>query len=317
MDNIQTNRLNSLIKSDDFLTDHAATLAPIAQIAPLATQLNATIQAIVDASGAGNVDNSGVAEDKKIKRNTLEAIAILVARGAAAFFHSSNMLKELRIVDFTEYDLSRQRDAILYATAKELHQLVLPHQANLIGVSPAQVAQLDTDKEEFFDVIQDPKRETELSAVQNAQINPLIKEGMATRESIDIYMQTLISTNAPLYDEWNMSLAIDDLGGGNTPPALTQSVNIAAGDTITVDYSAIILQGNSEIKLINNSAGVLKYGFGADPLSFVVSIVVLANSQQRHTCASLGYDAMNATFLNINNNEATSQDAELEIYLMD
>jgi hypothetical protein len=317
MDNIQTNRLNSLIKSDDFLSDHVMALAPIAQIGPLAVQLNATIQAIFAASGAGDQDNSGVTEDKKIKRNALEAITILVARGAAAFFHSTNMIKELRIVDFTEYDLSRKRDDNLYTTAKALHQLVLPHQANLIGVSPAQVAQLDTNKEDFFDVIQDPKRETEISAVQNAQINPLIKEGMANRDTIDIYMQTIISTNAPLYDEWKMTLSIDDLGGGNTPPAIMQSVNIASGDTITVDYSAIILQGNSEIKLINNSAGVLKYGFGADPLSFVVSIVVLANSQQRHTCASLGYDSMNATFLNINNNEAVSQEAELEIYFMD
>ena len=317
MTNRQINQFNSLVKSDDFLDDNSATFVPITQIGILAAQLKSTIADISTAAGFGTSDSSGVAEDKRIKRATLTASMHLVGRGAAAYFLSANMLHELRIVDYTNTELKEQRDSQLYTIAKELHQLATLHVANLINVSPAQVAQLDTDKEAFFDVSQDPKRQTEKQAVQNALIDPKIKEGMDIRNKIDIYMQTFIATNAPLYDEWKLSLSIDDLGGGNANPDFSISFTVNANDILSIDYAGLVLQGNSEVKLLNPSAGKLIFGFGPDANSLVAPATVNANSNLRKTCASLGYDPINATFLNVQNPEATSQSANMDIYLMD
>ena len=317
MQDEQTNRLNSLIKSDDFLDDNSATVAAVTQIPPLATSLKDKIQEINDAAAAGDLDLSGVAEDKKNKRAALKTSLFKISRAAAAYYQSANMLKELRIVDFNDSEIDRQRDAILYATAKEVHKIGTADVANLIGAVQADLDQLDTDKEAFFEVIQDPKREIEIGAVQNARIDPLINQGMDIRRQIDVFMQTLISTNEALYSEWEASMSIDDTGASN-PPVLVKTVSVNSGETIAVSYAGEIdLINSSELKLINDNGAEIDFGFGADETQFNgTPTTVNANSQERKTAISLGFDSINATSLNVQNNQGSSMDITIEFYDM-
>lgn len=54
-----------------------------------------------------------------------------------------------------------------------------------------------------------------------------------------------------------------------------------------IDYSSVALQGNTEIKLINNSAAELVYGFGNDSNSFAGTQTVYS-SMKTPICIKLG-----------------------------
>jgi len=315
MNDVQTNRVNSLIKSSDFLDDHVGELAAVAQIAPLALELKNLINDIETAAGKGSLDLTGVAEQKSITRQNLIDIAMKVARGAAAYYQSVNQLRELRMVDFNNTEMIKKRDNDLYATSKELHQMATVDGASYIAVTPADITQLDDQKELFFDYIQDPKREVEIAAQQNALIDPYIAQGMEIRKKLDIYMQTFIATKEVFYNEWKASLGIDDTGA-NTPASYTVTLMIPPSSIKTIDYSSVALQGNTEIKLINNSAAELVYGFGNDSNSFAGTQTVYSNTQKRQSATSLGYNALSATSLNVQNNQAVNLECTIEIYDM-
>ena len=315
MNDVQTNRVNSLIKSSDFLDDHVAELAAVAQIAPLALELKNLISDIETAAGKGSLDLTGVAEQKSITRQNLIDIMMKVSRGAAAYYLSANQLRELRIVEFTFNELTKKRDNDLYATAKEMHQMATVDGASYIAVTAADITELDDQKELFFDYIQDPKREVEIAAQQNALIDPYITSGMEVRKKLDIYMQTFIATKEVFYNEWKASMSIDDTGA-NTPASYTVTLMIPASSIKTIDYSSVALQGNTEIKLINNSAAELVYGFGNDSNSFAGTQTVYSNTQKRQSATSLGYNALSATKLNVQNNKAVDLECTIEIYDM-
>jgi hypothetical protein len=315
MNDVQTNRVNSLIKSSDFLDDHASELAAVTQIAPLALELKNLIKDIETAAGKGSLDLTGVAEQKSITRQNLIDITMKVARGAAAYYQSVNQLRELRMVDFNNTEMIKKRDNDLYATAKELHQMAIIDGSNYIAVSAPDITLLDDTKEKFFDYIQDPKREVEIVAQQNAMIDPYITQGMEIRKKLDIYMQTFIAIKAILYNEWNASLSIDDTGA-NTPASYTVTLMIPPTSLKSIDYSSVALQGNTEIKLINNSAAELVYGFGNDSNSFAGTQTVYSNTQKRQSATSLGYNALSATILNVQNNQAVDLECTIEIYDM-
>lgn len=315
MNDIQTNRVNSLIKSSDFLTDRASEIASLAQLPPLAAQLASLIQDIETAAGKGNLDLTGVAELKSVTRQKLLEIMLKVGRGGAAFYLSTGNTPKLRIVDFNNSELNSKRDNDLYATAKELHQMAGVDGPSYIGVAPEDIDNLQVLNEEFFSMIQNPKREIELAAQHNALIDPLITQGMVVRDNIELYMRTFIASNEFLYNEWKASTTIDDTGAQNTP-VLTLTILVAAGKMQAVDYGAIALQGNTEIKLINNSAGPMDYGFGNDETTFSSTETVNPGAQKRRSAASLGYDALTDKSLNIRNLSASDLECKLEFYDM-
>ena len=316
MNDVQINRLNSLIKSDDFLRDQSAAVAVIKQIPPLAADLNTKIQEINEAGAKGELDLTGIAEDKGNKRKKLKDQMLKVARGAAAYYQSVNKIKELRIVDYKSAELDRMRDTQLYAASKELQTMAKNDVANLINVVLADIVELDNDKEAFFEILQDPKREVEITKVQNALIDPLISKAADIRTRIDVYMQTLIATDEVLYSEWAASMSIDDTGSYN-PPVLTLSIVIEANSTKAIDYSQIGLRNNTEIKLTNFSAVPLDFGFGIDDQGFATKpITVNPNAKLRKTAIGLGYDASGIMGLNIRNNEAVPAECTVEFYRM-
>lgn len=315
MNDVQTNRVNSLIKSSDFLTDRAGDIGSIAQLPPLAAELAELIQRIETAAGKGNLDLTGVAELKSATRQTLEGLMLKVARGGAAYYLSQGDTPKLRIVDYNDSEIERKRDNDLYATAKELHQMAVADGGSYIGVEPEDITQLDTVKEQFFNMIQNPKREVEIAAEHNALIEPLITDAMNLRSQIDIYMRTFISSNEFLYNEWKASTSIDDTGATNLP-VYTITKIIGAGSVKAVDYSTIALQGNTEIKLINNSAGPIEYGFGNDDASFSSTETVSPGTQKRRSASSLGYDALSDRSLNVRNTTAVDLEYTLEFYDM-
>jgi hypothetical protein len=316
MTDVQTNRLNSLLKSDTVLTENQVELSSVSQIAPLATELKNTILAIEDAAADGTLDLSGVTKNKSEKRKQLETTMLKVGRGASAYFKSIDNIEHIAIVDFTTTELLLKKDNDLYIASKQLYELAEPNKNDLIGADASDVAQLDVEKEYFFSKLTAPKNAIELSANHNKLIDPLLRKGMQIREDLDIYLQTFIATNPLLYGVWKSSLSIDDTGA-NAPIAYSVDVIVASNSVLKIDYTSVALQANTEIKMKNTSDGEMAFGFGGDIITFAHTEVVPPKSQKRLTASILGYDVLNSLLLMVQNNNAVPLSATFEFYMMD
>jgi hypothetical protein len=312
----QMDTYNSFLKTQDFNTEKAAVLAAIAQLPLLHAQFNTVIDNISIEAALGSNDNTGAREDKSVKRLALEAIMLHVSAGLVAHYTSINDLLNKNIYDFGTSEISKMRGAQLHMKAEQLHIAALAKVGNLIGVSAADVTALQAADQAFFEAIDNPERVIDKGIIHNNNIPPLLDEGRKLRNDMDIYMRTFRFSQPDLYEEFQLSLSIDDTGSA-TPPSLTNEGTLSAGETITIDYSAVTMQGNSDIKLINESEGKLIYGFSSDGVSFVNSAEVNANSNKRLSAASLGYDAMTANILIVSNPNAASCAYKLLVYDMD
>ena len=316
MTNTQIDYYNSLLKSRDFCAEYNTLLATIAPVPPLVISLEALIDSIATEGALGSQDDTGSAADKRNKRDLLTQQMLHVSSGAAAYFLSINNMLERNRVDYGLSELNKLRDAELHVKAKQLYVTATANVANLIGVIPADVSTLLTLSDDFFEAIDNPKRVIEKGAVHNNNIPALIDQSREVRNNIDLYLRTIRFSKPDVYEEWQMSMSIDDTGA-NANASLSNEGSIAPNTTIEIDYSGITLVGSAEIKLINQSAGILKYGFSTDGTSFANAAIVNANSTKRLSAASLGFDAMTANKLIIENANAASTDYKLLVYLMD
>jgi len=318
MTDAQYNRQGSFAKSDDFMDDHAAHAAIVAvsQIAPLAASLKSKLAEVVVADGIGSQDNTGPTTLKKNLKTAVQDKMLKIVRAATALYLSTDNTVMQKIVDYTETDITTWKPEELYSRAKKLVTDVTPDNANLIGAVAADVTDLDSTADQLNDVIQDPKRAIEISKVYNAKITPLLNECAEIRKKLDIFMQTLISTEPTLYAEWKETLNVDDTGANN-PPVLSLDITIESGEITNVDYSEIDLVNNSEIKLINDTDASIDYGFGPDEGTFNgTPVTVEDQSQERRTATALGYHSIENNKLNVRNLAAETLNVTLEFYEM-
>ena len=315
----QTDKLNSFIKSFDVLTDNAAALTSVTQIAAGRIALKATIDAITTAAGTGNLDLTGYTEDKRNKREAVMTLLQKVSRAAAAYYNSVGNVGNLNKVDFTPSELVRMRDTDFYANTKAIHTLILPDAANLIGATAADLTALNAANELFFAALQEPKNQAELSKVANDSINGLLAQGDEQRKSLDIYMLTFADDQPALYALWKLSLGIDNTGGTNPPVLVIPATLEGTGDVLTIDYNGVDMQGNTEIKVRNSGPSVIMFGFGPNATAFVGQPQTLApEATERFTAASLSYDAAQARFFNMRIDQQAQANTEVlvEFYEM-
>ena len=318
MTDTQYNRQGSFAKSDDFMDDHAAhaAITAITQIAPLAASLKAKLNEVVVADGIGSQDNRGTTVQKNNLKAMVQEKMMHIVRAATAFYLSTGDTVKQSIVDYTPTDVKSWIPEELYSKAKKLVTDVTPDGASLIGAAAADVADLDSTADQLNDVIQDPKRAIEVSKVYNAKIDPLLNECANIRKQLDIFMQTLISTEPTLYDEWKETLSIDETGANN-PPVLELNITVNSGEVQNIDYSAFALVTNSEIKLINNNDATIDYGFGPDAGNFNGDPTTVAEqSQERKTASALGYHSVENNMLNVRNLSPETLSVSLAFYEM-
>lgn len=314
----QYEQFASYAKSDDFLDDNAAhaAITGITQIAPLATDLKTKLAEITTADGLGAQDNTGVSDNKNALRQDLIDKFFVITRAATAYYTSISDSIKQKIVDFNPSDVDKMNAEKLYAVAKKLVTDTTPDAANLIGATATEITALDTAADAFNDVIPDPKRATEVSKVNNARIDPLLGECRELRGKLDIFMQTLISSEPTLYAEWNETLNIDQAATSN-PPVLSIDISVASGETQTVNYEEFAMRNNSQIKLINNNDATIDFGFGPDPGSFNgTPTTVGEQSQERKTATALGYQSIENNSLNVQNNAGDTLSVTIEFYEM-
>lgn len=318
MNRNQTDKLNSFIKSYDVLTDNAAALVSVSQIATGRTALKATIDAITTAAGSGSADLTGYTEDKRNKREAVMTILQKVSRAAAAYYNSVGNIGNLRKVDFVPSELTRMRDTDFYANAKAVHALVLPDALVLIGATSADVTDLNAANELFFAALQEPKNQAEASKVANDSIDGLIAQGDAQRKDLDIYMLTFADDQPALYALWKLSLGIDNTGGSNPPVLVVPVVANGSAAVTNIDYTGVALVPSTEIKIRNAGPAAIFYGFSSNSVSLQGQQNILnPGADVRLTALAMGYDAVAARFLNLRNDEQVGSEVEVLFYDMD
>jgi hypothetical protein len=319
MNRNQTDKLNSFIKSLDVLTNNAASLSTIPQIATGRIALKATIDAIANAAGTGSTDLTGYAEDKRNKRQAVMDLLQKVTRAAAAYYNSVGNTAMLRKVDFVPSELNRQRDTDFYVTAKAMYQLILPDGLVIIGAGPSDLTDLNAANEQYFLALQEPKNQAELSKVANDSIDGLIAQGDAQRKSLDIYMLTFANERPALYALWKLSLSIDNTGGANPAVLVVPATANGSGAVTNIDYTGIALVPSTEIKIRNAGPATLYYGFSANSVSLQgqQNNSLSPGADVRITALAMGYDAVLARFLNLRNDEQVASGVEVSFYDMD
>ncbi len=316
MNDIQLNKLGMFEKVNDYLTNNAAALAGVTQIAPLQSSLSNLIADIVDAAGVAGSDTTGFTIEKATERTDLEAIALKVSRAAAAYFLSIGQPGNIKLADYTRAELDGARDNDLYVDAKYLHKIVLPVQANLSGFNsgPADVTALGNALQEFFNVIQLPAEKKGEKAVYTRGVESLFKEADGLLDTLDIYMLTFEDGEPLLYALYKAARSIDDSGGG--------SQNIKQGTApmesmVNVPFAPGKLQADTVLQLENpNPAGELTYYFSDSPSGGTGTATVLTevgpDSNVQKVAVELGYSATHI-YLNLFNPSLTAAEWKVEI----
>lgn len=318
MNDKQYEQQGSFLKSEDFLDDNVDNeiITSITQIPPLHTALKAHLADITVADGIGSQNNKGYGILKANRRAELILKIMKVSRGAKALYIANDDVVKESKVSFAPSDFNNYIPEKLYAVAKRLSDVTAPDKTNLINTAEADHTAVMTAANTFFAVATETKDAIELSKINNALIDPLLAECREIRRKLDAFMQTLIDEHPLLYAEWKETLSIDNNPTAN-PPAYFVNVTVQPGEFKNVDYAAFAIQNNSEIKLINNNAAPIEFGFGPTDASFSgAPTIVAANSQQRKTAVSLNYQSIEQNNLNIKNSEDVEMEVTLEFYTM-
>ncbi len=318
MNDKQLEIYGSLAKSYDFLDDYEdnTVITNIVQIPVLTTLLGGILDQIIEADGIGSQNNTGVTTTKKNLRTELETKFFKIAKAAKAYYASISDTSGEATVTFKKSIVGKWDGDTLYSKAKKLVKDATPIAANLVGAILLDVTALNTAAEAFNNAIPDTKRAIEFSKIHNAKIDPLLRQGRETQAKIDIFMDTLSDDQPDLYAEWAETMNIDRQGANN-PAAHTINLSVEAGQVTNVDYIEFAMQNNSEIKLINNNAAIIEYGFGSTDTTFAGEpTTVNETSQERKTAVALGYHSIESNLLNVRNNSGTRLNVTLEFYDM-
>lgn len=316
MNDLQENKLGMFEKVNDYLTDNAAALVSVTQIAPLQSSLNNLIADITEAAGISGSDTTGFTIEKATERTDLEAIALKVSRAAAAYFLSIHQPGNIKLADYTKSELDSARDNDLYVKAKYLHKIAQPVAANLSGFNsgPADVTALQLALQDFFNVMQLPAEKKGEKAVYTKGVEVLFKEGDSLLDTLDIYMLTFEAVDPIQFALYKAARAIDDNGGG--------SQNIKKGTApmesmVNVPFAPGKLQADTVLQLENlNLTGELTYYFSDSPSGGTGTATVLTevgpDSQLQKVAVELGYSATHV-YLNVFNPSLTPADWQVEI----
>lgn len=316
MNDIQENKLGMFEKVNDYLTDNAAALVSVTQIAPLQSSLNNLIADITEAAGISGSDTTGFTIEKATERTDLEVITLKVSRAAAAYFLSINQPGNIKLADYTKSELDSARDNDLYVKAKYLHKIAQPVEANLSGFNsgPADVTALQVALQDFFNVMQLPAEKKGEKAVYTKGVEALFKEGDSLLDTLDIYMLTFEAVDPIQYALYKAARAIDDNGGG--------SQNIKKGTApmesmVNVPFAPGKLQADTVLQLENlNLTGELTYYFSDSPTGGTGTATVLTevgpDSQVQKVAVEMGYSPTHV-YLNVFNPSLTPADWQVEI----
>ena len=244
MDDIQQAFLNMLLKVQDNLEDNSVAYSTHPQIAPAKVLLDAKIQAILEAAGIATEDTTGVTEDKKAARTTLEKSMFKIANALNSYAEDNNMNELAKKAKYIMSDLQKMQDTLLLEKALRLASLITPviNAALTAGynITAVELADLGIHTTAYFGAIPEPKDAIEAKAVAGKKIDRLIPESRTLLNKLDGYVDSYRFDNVDLWEEYQLARAIDDNPSGGGADVYEDDVNPSTTEKIveTLEYDA-------------------------------------------------------------------------------
>jgi hypothetical protein len=300
-------KLGMCVKVDNFLITNSTTFSSVIQIGTEQGLLHGYINDIMTEEGTVSGDFTGFTLNKESKRIELETITFKVAGATAAYFLSIGNSSSLKMADYTRTELHDARDSALYAKAKRLFTISDPVKTSLTAFNsgPSDVSALDTKKENYFGVIQDPaiKKDDRKTASQNQKKLFRLADKCLVR--LDTYMLTFEASQPTLFAQYRNHRSIDDTGA-HSHKLLELLLNIAINSTTNINTSLFAMQADYVIILkVPAGLAMLEIGFGPDGTSIASPVSVDAGTMMAKTASQLGFSGVN-TFLNVRNPSAST-----------
>lgn len=213
MNRNQFDKYSSLRKSEAHLRANASALAGLPRVVAKAAELSQHIQRIGKLVGDADQDSRGYAIDKKLKRDTLVATLLRLARNAHVHYvTTADADMEALVANIKARTLSRIRDADLYLFAQKTHEALLPDAPAMPGSAPADIVLLASQITDYYQAIHAPRILRQQRSAAVAGIIVAMRDAEAVCQEIEIYMRTLIDSNEMLYLLWRSSRNIDRTG---------------------------------------------------------------------------------------------------------
>ena len=213
MNRNQFDKYSSLRKSEAHLRANASALAGLPRVVAKAAELSQHIQRIGKLVGDADQDSRGYAIDKKLKRDTLVATLLRLARNAHVHYvATADADMEALVAAIKARTLSRLRDADLYLFAQKTHEALLPDAPAMPGSAPADIVLLASQITDYYQAIHAPRILRQQRSAAVAGIIVAMRDAEAVCQEIEIYMRTLIDSNEMLYLLWRSSRNIDRTG---------------------------------------------------------------------------------------------------------
>lgn len=259
MDDTQQAFLNMLLKVQDHLEDNAVAYSTHAQIAPAKALLDAKIQGIIEAAGIATEDTTGVTEDKKAARTTLEKSMFKIANALNSYAEDNNMNTLAKKARYILSELQTMQDTLLLEKAMRLASLITPaiNAALVAGynVTAIEITDLPTHTTAYFGAIPEPKDAIEAKAVAGKKIDRLQTESRTLLKKMDGYVDSYRFDNVDLWEEYQLARAIDDNPSGGGALALEGTINpmtpnVLIADEITYNAATpVAIENNGTVDL--------------------------------------------------------------------
>jgi hypothetical protein len=303
MDDLQQAFLNMLLKVQDHLEDNAVAYSTHAQIAPAKALLDAKIQGIIEAAGIATEDTTGVTEDKKAARTTLEKSMFKIANALNSYAEDNNLNELAKKARYILSELQTMQDTLLLEKALRLASLITPaiNAALVAGynVTALEITDLGTHTTAYFGAIPQPKDAIEAKAVAGKKIDRLQTESRALLKKIDGYVDSYRFDNVDLWEEYQLARAIDDNPSGGGADVYEDTANPMSTEKIMEELT---YNASTPVKFENLGMVALLFALSNNGVSTGNWVSVNPGESQETT---MGAMAPSATDMVVQNNSGT------------
>lgn len=216
--------------TDSVLQTHNAIWTGNVPFSAAVTQLETNIDTIENLRDQQDADITGVAQDKRNKRQTLEDNTFTVGSIIAFYASTINNRELLEKVNFKRSKLSAARDNELPGMSEQVHQEAVANAAPLVAfkLNAAMTTALRTAIDDFVNYISKPRAAQSEVAAATEQLPPVFDSTTALlEERIDGGMELYRTPNPDFYAQYHNARIIVN------SPTLKRALDVHFVDDIT------------------------------------------------------------------------------------
>jgi hypothetical protein len=239
MNTKKENRLSMYLVLRDYLDKNSSITATLPNFAGFNTAFNDGIVKIHEIREIQEVDKRGLAIAKMKVKDMLIDKALDVSRKTVAYAEFIGNIELFNEVNYSETELRRCADTILYDRAKIIHDRADTHAIALAayGITPADITGLQSVVNDYYDAIPKPRTGINDRKQATEQLEEAFKEVDDAIFHIDVLVEILRSSEPLFFSGYQAARIIVDNGSGKI--ALRGKVtDIATGHPL---FGAVII----------------------------------------------------------------------------